>query len=95
MTALLAALDGGSRLAVDTAPLIYLVERHPEFGPPVRTVVERAESGNLVLVSSVLTLTEVLTLPFDKGAHRRRRCPFPEVDLARKQLRRKDELRHF
>ena len=68
MTALLAALDGVRRLAVDTAPLIYFVEGHPEFGPPVRTVIERAESGNLVLVSSVLTLTEVLTLPFDKGA---------------------------
>lgn len=68
MTALLAALDGVRRLAVDTAPLIYLVEGHPEFGAPVRAVIERAEKGDLVLVTSVLTLTEVLTLPFDKGA---------------------------
>lgn len=68
MTALLAALEGVRRLAVDTAPLIYLVEGHRQFGPPVRSVIERAEEGDLVLVSSVLTLTEVLTLPFDKGA---------------------------
>lgn len=68
MTALLAALEGVRRLAVDTAPLIYLVEGHRQFGPPVRSVIERAEEGDLVLVSSVLTLTEVLTLPFSKGA---------------------------
>jgi predicted nucleic acid-binding protein len=68
VTALLAALAGVRRLAVDTAPFIYLVEGHPRFGPQVRSVVERAEKGDLVLVSSVLTLTEVLTLPFDKGA---------------------------
>lgn len=68
MTALLDALSGVRRLAVDTAPFIYLVEGHPQFGPQVRSVVEHAESAGLVLVSSVLTLTEVLTLPFDKGA---------------------------
>jgi predicted nucleic acid-binding protein len=68
VTTLLAALDGVRRLAVDTAPFIDLVEAHPEFGPPVRSVIERAEGGDLLLVSSVLTLTEVLTLPFDKGA---------------------------
>jgi predicted nucleic acid-binding protein len=39
-----------------------------EFGPPVRAIVERAERGDLLLVSSVLTLTEVLTLPYEKGA---------------------------
>jgi predicted nucleic acid-binding protein len=68
VTALLAALEGVRRLAVDTAPLIYFVEGHPEFGPPVRSLIEHAERTDLVLVSSVLTLTEVLTLPFDKGA---------------------------
>lgn len=68
MTTLLAALDGVRRLAIDTAPLIYFVEGHPELGPEVRSVIARAEGGDLLLVSSVLTLTEVLTLPFDQGA---------------------------
>jgi predicted nucleic acid-binding protein len=68
MTTLSAALTGVGRLALDTAPLIYLVEGHSSFGPLVRAVIERAERGELQLVSSVLTLTEVLTLPFERGA---------------------------
>jgi hypothetical protein len=66
--ALLDALSGVRRLAVDTAPFIYLLEGHPQFGPQVRSVVEHAESAGLALVSSVLTLTGVLTLPFDTSA---------------------------
>jgi predicted nucleic acid-binding protein len=68
MTQVSAAFAGVRHLAIDSAPLIYFVERHPDFGPAVRAVIERAERGDLFLVSSVLTLTEVLTLPFDKGA---------------------------
>lgn len=68
MTALLEALAGVRRLAVDTAPFIYLIEGHPQFAPQVRSVIAKAEAGDLVLVSSVLTLTEVLTLPPEKGA---------------------------
>lgn len=68
MTQVSAALAGVRRLAIDSAPLIYFIEKHPVFGPTVRAVIERAERGELLLVSSVLTLTEVLTLPFSKGA---------------------------
>lgn len=65
--ALASALTGVRRLAVDTAPLIYLIESHPEFGSAVREVVERAERDELTLVTSSLTLTEALTLPFERG----------------------------
>lgn len=66
--ALAAALAGVRRLAVDTAPLIYLIEAHADFGPLVREVVERAERDELTLVTSALTLTEALTLPLEHGA---------------------------
>ena len=53
-----------SRLAIDTAPFIYLVESHPDFGAPVREIVQRAERGKLVLATSLLSLTEVLVQPY-------------------------------
>jgi predicted nucleic acid-binding protein len=63
----LEAFSRVGKLGVDTAPLIYLVERHPTFGPLVRALVERAESGGLELISSTLTLTEVLSLPLERN----------------------------
>jgi len=62
------ALEGVRKLGIDTAPLIYFVERHAQFSPVVRTVIERAEAGDLELISSTLTLTEALTLPFQQQA---------------------------
>ena len=56
------------RLGIDTAPLIYFVERHPLFSSVVRAFFERAERGELSLVTSTLTLAEVLTKPFAQGA---------------------------
>jgi predicted nucleic acid-binding protein len=63
----LKAFSRVSKLGLDTAPLIYLVERHPTFGPLVRALVERAESGGLEFISSTLTLTEVLSLPLERN----------------------------
>jgi len=58
-------MRGIPRLGVDTAPWIYLVERHPDHVAVMREIIRRAEAddGNFDLVTSVLTLTEVLTLP--------------------------------
>lgn len=33
-----AAIRDVHTLAIDSAPLIYFVERHPVFGPPIRSV---------------------------------------------------------
>lgn len=55
------------RLGLDTAPLIYLVERHATFGPLIRALVERVESGRLEFISSTLTLTEVLSRPLEQN----------------------------
>jgi len=68
VTKIHAALEGVQRIGIDTAPLIYFLERHPDFSPVARVVFERAEAGELEIATSTLTLTEVLTLPFQQQA---------------------------
>lgn len=52
---------------IDTAPIIYYIEAHPQFGPLVKEVVNASQSGNLNLYSSVITLVEVLPKPIERG----------------------------
>ena len=58
---------GSGPVAVDTAVFIYLIERHPRFHPVVRGLFERADRGELLLVSSEITLLEVLVVPYRSG----------------------------
>lgn len=39
------ALHGTTRLFIDTAPLIYLIERHPVYFPVVQEVARRIDGG--------------------------------------------------
>ena len=39
---------------IDTAPVIYYIEAHPQFGPLVKEVVNAFQSGNLIAYSSVI-----------------------------------------
>lgn len=55
---------------IDTAPVIYFIEAHPLFGPLVKEVVTLFQSGNINAFSSVITLTEVLPKPIEKGDQR-------------------------
>ena len=52
---------------IDTAPIIYYIEAHPQFGPLVREVVNIFQSGKITAFSSVMTLTEVLPKPIEAG----------------------------
>ena len=52
---------------IDTAPIIYYIEAHPDFGPLAKEVVTAFQSGNLTAYSSVMTLTEVLPKPIEIG----------------------------
>jgi len=52
---------------IDTAPIIYFIEAHPQFGPLIKEVVSAFQGGNLNAFSSVITLTEVLPKPIEKG----------------------------
>ena len=57
------ALRGIALLGFDTAPLIYFVERHPAHLNVMREVLRRVDAGLITGYSSVVTFTEVLTLP--------------------------------
>ena len=57
------ALNGITALGIDTAPLIYFVERHPEYLDLMREILQRVDAGQIAGYSSVVTLTEVLTQP--------------------------------
>jgi predicted nucleic acid-binding protein len=50
---------------IDTAPVIYYIEAHPQFGPLAKEVVNEFQTGSLNAFSSVITLTEVLPKPIE------------------------------
>jgi len=52
---------------IDTAPIIYFIEAHPQFGPLAKEVITAFQSGRLIAFSSVITLTEVLPKPVEQG----------------------------
>ncbi len=61
------ALTGVTHLGVDTAPFIYLIEKHPVYIVLVRAIFSQIAQGNITGVSSVIALTEVLTQPIKAG----------------------------
>jgi predicted nucleic acid-binding protein len=52
---------------IDTAPVIYYIEAHPQFGPLAKEVIDFFQSGRLSAFASVITLTEVLPKPIEAG----------------------------
>jgi hypothetical protein len=44
---------------LDTAPLIYFIEKHPIYLPLLLPFFEAVERGDIQVVTSTLTLTEV------------------------------------
>ena len=61
------ALRGVNRLGIDTAPVIYLIEDHAHYAVTMLAVVERLDSGEILGVTSVVTLGEVLVQPVSRG----------------------------
>jgi predicted nucleic acid-binding protein len=58
---------GQRHICLDTAPIIYFIERHPRFHPLVRPIFESLSLGSLAAVTSVVTLLEVLVQPLREG----------------------------
>jgi len=58
---------GARRIAADTIAWIHYIEDHPKFGPVVAPLFERADAGGLTLVTSALTLLEVMVVPLRAG----------------------------
>lgn len=58
---------GSGRIAVDTAPFIYYIEEHPKYLGILQPLFLEAATGARELVTSALTLLEVLAVPFRAG----------------------------
>lgn len=61
------ALGKIKTIFLDTAPIIYFIEAHHEFGPLVKQVVELMNANRIEAFTSVLTLSEVLPKPVETG----------------------------
>jgi predicted nucleic acid-binding protein len=61
------ALRDVKKIFLDTAPVIYFIEAHHEYGPLVKQVVDLMNENRIQAVTSVLTLSEVLPKPVETG----------------------------
>lgn len=58
---------GPGRIGVDTAIFIYLIEENPQYLPLLAPLFLEADEGKRELVTSMLTLLEVLVVPSRAG----------------------------
>lgn len=58
---------GPGAVAVDTAVFIYFIEEAPRFLPLAEALFAEADQGKRDLVTSALTLLEVLVVPYRAG----------------------------
>jgi predicted nucleic acid-binding protein len=66
-TAAWGGLPVGSKVFVDTAPFICVLESHPVFADVFVGLFEAAADGRLTVALSTVTLAEVLTGPYKAG----------------------------
>jgi len=57
----------GEVVGLDTTPLIYFIEENPAYLETVRPFFEAMDRGEFSVVTSVVTLLEVLVHPFRNG----------------------------
>lgn len=57
----------GSTVGVDTGPLIYYIEEHPALLAKIKPFFEAAERNEFRIVTSFVTLLEVLVHPLREG----------------------------
>jgi predicted nucleic acid-binding protein len=61
------ALQGVTHLFLDSAPVIYFVERNQAYLSVMRAVFQSIQAGSPIVVTSPITLAECLVRPFDLG----------------------------
>jgi predicted nucleic acid-binding protein len=57
------AVNDISRLFLDTAPVIYYVEQNPVYQEKVDYIFDQIDQGNLIAVTSPITVAECLVFP--------------------------------
>jgi len=60
---------GRGPVGVDTSIFIYFIEEHPQFLPLLLPLFRKVNEGGKELVTSALTLLEVLVVPYRSGDH--------------------------
>ena len=60
---------GSGPVGVDTAIFIYFIEEHPRFLPLIEPLFLQVDEGRIELITSALTLLEVLVVPYRSGDH--------------------------
>jgi predicted nucleic acid-binding protein len=53
----------GQRVCIDTAPIIYFIEKHPKYMNLLHPLFIEIDAGNIEAITSTITLLEVLVLP--------------------------------
>lgn len=57
----------GLRVCIDTAPIIYFIEKNTKYLNILRPVFVEIDSGNIEAITSTITLLEVLVHPLRIG----------------------------
>lgn len=60
---------GRGPVGVDTVIFIYFIEEHPRFLRVIEPLFREVDEGRLELITSALTLLEVLVVPYRTGDH--------------------------
>jgi predicted nucleic acid-binding protein len=55
------------RFFLDTAPVIYYVEKNPRYLTVATAIFDRVDNGTLTVVTSPVTLAECLAIPYRSG----------------------------
>jgi len=57
-------LESLQQVFLDTAPVIYFVEKNPDFAEKIQPLFSKLDEGTLTAVVSPITLAECLVLPY-------------------------------
>ncbi len=61
------ALRDITRLFLDTAPVVYYVEKNPQYSASTALIFDRIDNGLLIAITSPVTLAECLVVPYRSG----------------------------
>jgi predicted nucleic acid-binding protein len=60
---------GRGPVGVDTVIFIYFIEEHPQFLREIEPLFREVDEGRIEVITSALTLLEVLVVPYRTGDH--------------------------
>jgi predicted nucleic acid-binding protein len=60
-------LPVGALVLIDTAPIVYILDKHPKFAPRFRPLFDRQAAGEILFAVTTMTIAEVLSGPLRSG----------------------------